>query len=127
MRKDKIETPEEFVKRIQQVDYQTNVRSLNETIYTEESGDTEIGDLQMSDYDIDAEIMNHLDISCFLKSLAPRERVVIEKHIMQGRTLDSIGKDYGLTRERIRQIVAKGIRKMKKFAEKNKYKKEDWL
>jgi len=46
---------------------------------------------------------------------------------MEGRTLDSVGKDYGITRERIRQIVSGALLKLRKLAKKKNYKKEDWL
>ena len=52
-----------------------------------------------------------------LKSLAPREREVIELRfgLKDGtpRTLDEVAKQYGITRERIRQIEARGIHKLK--------------
>ena len=56
-------------------------------------------------------------ISEVLKSLAPREREVIELRfgLKDGtpRTLDEVAKQYGITRERIRQIEARGIHKLK--------------
>ncbi len=56
-------------------------------------------------------------ISEVLKSLALREREVIELRygLKDGtpRTLDEVAKQYGITRERIRQIEARGIHKLK--------------
>ncbi len=52
-----------------------------------------------------------------LKSLAPREREVIELRfgLKDGtpRTLDEVAKQYGITRERIRQIEARGLLKLR--------------
>ena len=52
-----------------------------------------------------------------LKSLAPRERDVIELRfgLRDGtaRTLDEVAKQYGITRERIRQIEARGLLKLR--------------
>ena len=47
-------------------------------------------------------------------TLTERERLII-RHLVDGRTYDEIGKVYDLSRERIRVIVIKAIRKMKEF------------
>lgn len=56
-------------------------------------------------------------ISEVLRSLAPREREVIELRFGlkdgQPRTLDEVAKAYGITRERIRQIEARGLLKLR--------------
>src|SRR5438270_6670547 len=55
-----------------------------------------------------------------LRSLAPREREVIELRFGlrdgQSRTLDEVAKVYGITRERIRQIEARGLLKLRQPA-----------
>jgi len=52
-----------------------------------------------------------------LRSLSPREREVIELRFGlkdgQPRTLDEVAKAYGITRERIRQIEARGLVKLR--------------
>ena len=52
-----------------------------------------------------------------LRSLAPREREVIELRFGlkdgQPRTLEEVAKAYGITRERIRQIEARGLLKLR--------------
>jgi RNA polymerase primary sigma factor len=52
-----------------------------------------------------------------LRSLAPREREVIELRFGlrdgQPRTLDEVARSYGITRERIRQIEARGLLKLR--------------
>lgn len=56
-------------------------------------------------------------ISEVLRSLAPREREVIELRFGlrdgHSRTLDEVAKMYGITRERIRQIEARGLLKLR--------------
>ena len=52
-----------------------------------------------------------------LETLTPRERKVVELRFGledgRGRTLEEVGRDFGVTRERIRQIEAKALRKLK--------------
>jgi RNA polymerase primary sigma factor len=52
-----------------------------------------------------------------LSSLAPRERRVLELRygLLDGRarTLEEVGREFRVTRERIRQIEAKAIRKLR--------------
>ncbi len=52
-----------------------------------------------------------------LRSLTPREREVIELRFGlrdgQPRTLDEVARCYGITRERIRQIEARGLVKLR--------------
>ena len=65
---------------------------------------------------VDARLL-HDRICEVLKSLAPREREVIELRfgLKDGtpRTLDEVAKQYGITRERIRQIEARGLLKLR--------------
>jgi RNA polymerase primary sigma factor len=67
-----------------------------------------------------AEVDQHLlreRIGEVLRSLAPREREVIEMRfgLKDGhpRTLDEVARTYGITRERIRQIEARGLLKLR--------------
>jgi len=52
-----------------------------------------------------------------LDSLSPRERGVLELRFGlkdgQGRTLEEVGREFGVTRERVRQIEAKALRKLR--------------
>ena len=55
-------------------------------------------------------------INLALKSLTPREEKVIRLRFGlddgRPRTLEEVGRDFGVTRERVRQIEAKAIRKL---------------
>jgi RNA polymerase primary sigma factor len=65
---------------------------------------------------VDARLLRER-INEVLRSLAPREREVIELRfgLRDGhpRTLDEVAKQYGITRERIRQIEARGLLKLR--------------
>jgi RNA polymerase primary sigma factor len=85
------------------------------------------GERALEDFLSDAQTPNpgeHVDqrllkerIGEVLKSLAPREREVIELRfgLRDGtpKTLDEVARQYGITRERIRQIEARGLLKLR--------------
>jgi len=56
-------------------------------------------------------------VEAVLDSLAPRERKVLQLRFGlddgRSRTLEEVGKEFGVTRERIRQIEAKALRKLR--------------
>ncbi len=72
--------------------------------------------IQTPGQNVDARLLKERIVEV-LKSLAQREREVIELRygLKDGtpRTLDEVAKQYGITRERIRQIEARGIHKLK--------------
>ena len=49
-------------------------------------------------------------LACALGTLPPRTRDILLRHYRDGEPLASIGKSYELSQERIRQIVAKGVK-----------------
>ena len=94
--------------------------SLNELVG--EDGDIELIDLIPGEKQLDpAEIAEKAEFSEILQkvlnTLTPREKLVISFRFGlidgQTHTYEEIGRRYGLTRERIRQIVAKGLRKLR--------------
>ncbi|MCP3798383.1 sigma-70 family RNA polymerase sigma factor [Allokutzneria sp. A3M-2-11 16] len=86
-----------------------------------EDGDVELGDLVAGSAPdpatavMDSVRRRHLDK--VLKTLSEREAAVLSQRYGldddQPRTLDEIGRNFGLTRERIRQIEAKGMSKLR--------------
>lgn len=60
----------------------------------------------------------------FLESLAPREQKILKMRFGldsgQTHTLEEVGKEFGVTRERIRQIEAKALQKLKKHQDGQK-------
>ena len=47
--------------------------------------------------------------------LSPRERKILEMRFINRNTYEEVGKEFGVTRERIRQIECKSLQKIKKM------------
>ena len=94
--------------------------SLETPIGAEE--DSQLGDF-VEDKDATAPVdaasltMLHVEMDDILDTLTPRERRVLQLRfgLLDGhqRTLEEVGKRFGVTRERVRQIEAKALRKMR--------------
>jgi RNA polymerase sigma-32 factor len=58
-----------------------------------------------------------------LKQLSDRERLIIRRRRLSEdtQTISEIGKDLGITRERVRQLEARAIRKLRSFLIENKF------
>jgi len=87
-----------------------------------EEGDSHLGDLvedreAVSPSDAALRTMLHSEIQGILDTLTPRERRVLQLRFglidSHQRTLEEVGKRIGVTRERIRQIEAKALRKLR--------------
>ena len=103
--------------------------SLNTPIGEDE--DTEIQDLVRDEQaasveDIVAENELHERLIYILNTLTERERniLILRYGLLDGkwRTLEEVGKIYNVTRERIRQIEAKALRKCRNPSRANKIK-----
>jgi RNA polymerase primary sigma factor len=122
-------TPEEIAEEIHlPVDRVNAVLRLSQqpvsmqTKVGESDGDTEFGD-----FIEDKEASNPMELTAMhllrdklrdvLDTLNPREREVLEQRFGlsdgAGRTLEEVGKQFQVTRERIRQIEAKALRKLR--------------
>jgi len=91
-----------------------------------EESDSKLGDFIEDDKNLSPEenaIYQLLkgDVSKFIGVLSPREQKVLKMRfgLETGRThtLEEVGKEFGVTRERIRQIEAKALQKLKKSEE----------
>ena len=60
----------------------------------------------------------------YLVKLNAREERVIRERFFNNKTLEQVGQTYSVTRDRIRQIEAKGLRKLKTFMHKDNEIKE---
>jgi RNA polymerase sigma factor RpoD, C-terminal domain/RNA polymerase sigma factor, sigma-70 family len=87
-----------------------------------EEGDSHLGDFvedreAVSPSDAASMTMLHSEVQGVLDTLTPRERRVLQLRfgLIDGhqRTLEEVGKRIGVTRERIRQIEAKALRKLR--------------
>ena len=94
--------------------------SLETPIGTEENsylGDFIEDETVMGPVDAASRQLLREQMSDVLDSLGEREREVLELRFGlkdgQGRTLEEVGREFGVTRERIRQIEAKAIRKLR--------------
>lgn len=99
--------------------YFTDVGSLDKKINEED--DTLVGDGVASNVFVEDEVMNNSlieDIDKALGCLTEREREVVEQRFGLktgfGKTLEEVGSEFNVTRERIRQIEAKALRKIKR-------------
>ena len=114
-----VEKIEELI-RIKECFY--NMKSLNKKINIDNDSELdELGDYLVDEkVDVEEEVVYGAlkeDIDYVLGSLTDRERTVIELRTGivgdRVRTLEEIGKEFGVTRERIRQIEAKALRKLR--------------
>jgi RNA polymerase primary sigma factor len=85
------------------------------------------GDTEFGDFIEDKEARDPMELTAMnllrdklrdvLETLNPREREVLEQRFGlvdgAGRTLEEVGKQFQVTRERIRQIEAKALRKLR--------------
>lgn len=72
--------------------------------------------------DLHVSAQNKEQVANLLKFLPPREKEVIEKRYFQDMTLDEVGNDIRVTRERVRQIEAKALRRIRgKISREDKY------
>ena len=107
-------------KEVMDLIYFPKCLSLNETI--NEDGDELIelipnnDDEEVNQLEIDTKVKNELQKT--LSVLDEREKEIIENYFgintsLEPMTLEAIGEKYGLTKERIRQIKEKAIRKLR--------------
>lgn len=112
-----------------------NIASLDEQVGAgEEAGDFTLADTIADSRDYFAEFESKEAMIRLLiilrERLSPREYGVITKYFGldtgEAMTLDAVGKIYGVTRERIRQVVAKALRKVRMYCNKNQLSEEDF-
>ena len=115
--------------------YSVDTVSLDTPIGEDEHGEQSVlGDfIEAPDSDVAAIAISNNSGSEMLKvvesRLSPRELEVVYRRLginqARGETLEEIGADFGVTRERIRQIEAKAYRKLRVTREIKAYRNED--
>jgi RNA polymerase primary sigma factor len=114
----KMEVPVDKVRKVLKIAKEPI--SLETPIGEEE--DSHLGDFvedreAVSPSDAASLTMLHSEVEDVLDTLTPRERRVLQLRfgLIDGhqRTLEEVGKRFGVTRERIRQIEAKALRKLR--------------
>ena len=114
---EKMELPPEKIREIMKISQKTT--SLETPIGDDEDsylGDFIPDDSQPSPYDATSKRLLKENIDEVLDSLSDREAKVLKMRFGLGfkpMTLEEVGKKFGVTRERIRQIEAKALRKLK--------------
>jgi RNA polymerase primary sigma factor len=126
----------DYVKKIQQLAYETDIVSLNSTIKTEDHDDCELGDFVIDKRNFFEELddtFNRESILSLIHQLNdPRmERILILRYGLDGsdmyRTLDEIGEMYGVTRERIRQIEDKALLRLRRLIQNKQLNYDDFI
>lgn len=117
---------EELKKILMYADHYLNTSSLNKVI-GQDDGDTEIIEFIPSTVNVEDEVMQTVmaeEIDKVLANLSDREGTIIRMRYGIGKydpmTLEDIGKIYHLTRERIRQIEVKSLKKLRIICKKNR-------
>ena len=124
-------TEDQVIECIQLREYVMGCTSLDMPV--NEEGDTFLGDLIPDEKENPEVLLDRIalksDLMEALSTLTPREeKIIMERFGLDGmgaRKLEEIAKDYGLTRERIRQIEQKALRKLRRPSCAKKLK--DWL
>jgi RNA polymerase sigma factor (sigma-70 family) len=106
-------TPEDLFTQVQlNAELKTNKKTIvvNEAemkFYLENSCDQK---LLEEDY-FNTQLGHHLED--VLDSLTPREKVIVQDRIYNGMTLQEVGEKLGITRNRVRQIEAQALRRLR--------------
>ena len=120
------------VERIMLIDQ--GVASLNEHVVSDgEDLETELGDLlEDPDADLENQFMKNVQreyiVDVLTTVLSAREREIIFKRFgffSNSMTLEEIGYEMHITRERVRQIEAKAIKKLQRYFQRKKLTEED--
>lgn len=132
-------SPEEIAKAMKvPVDKVEHIMKISqETVSLEspvgEEDDSSLGDfIPSTEHSPEEQAIHQLlrdHVSEFLQYLAPREQKILRMRfgLDDGRThtLEEVGEEFGVTRERIRQIEAKALQRLKKHEESHKL--QDYL
>ena len=92
-------------------------------------GDLVVDETALSPHDVAMQNMLKQQLMSVLETLTPREQKVIRLRYglddSHPRTLEEVGREFSVTRERIRQIEAKALRKLRQPSKLKKLLSED--
>ncbi|NIM46762.1 MAG: RNA polymerase sigma factor RpoD [Candidatus Aenigmarchaeota archaeon] len=129
--------PEEIAAEMgMDVDKVNNILKISQEIVSIEAPVGEEEDSRLADFIEDQDAISPEDSATYellrehikevLEFLAPREQRILRMRFGlddgRGHTLEEVGQEFGVTRERIRQIEAKALTKLKKHRESKKLK-----
>ena len=133
-------------KVLELLQYAEPVFSIDEAVCIEEDGSTQETTLGDTIADDGSEEIDHallvedlrFDVHDLLLVLKDREAMVLRKRYglptgietitaQEPMTLAAIGQEWGLTRERVRQIEKKGLEKLRRYVRRNKLKLSDLI
>jgi len=111
-----------YVKNFLDMQKKNNFRSnrrvdIHATQGDEDEGDTWISGIPSGELTPPEKLIQQDDCDALnqaLQGLNDRERQVLNRHILGGETLEAIGGDYSLSKERVRQIEDRAIEKLRK-------------
>ena len=116
------------VLKVQKIMAETDVQSLNEKVRAgrDIDEDTEVGDMIESPNNVEEDfvkIEQRKYLIRLLDKLSPREQLIIVMRFgldgNEPKTLEAIGEHFNVTRERIRQVEAKALKKLKSVLKKS--------
>lgn len=118
---------EEYIRKIQEIMALTDVISYDQIVSTPEGNDTSLLDLipdesAPSPEDLAIQAYDSDLLWKLVGQLSPREQTVLKLRMgyeTYPMTLEEIGDKFGVTRERIRQIEAKALDKLKRILTKH--------
>jgi len=96
-----------------------------------EEEDSKLGDFlhddaALSPYEATTQSLMRADVADFIQTLPPREQKILKMRFgldgYRTHTLEEVGQEFGVTRERIRQIEAKALKKLEKHDNSDKLK-----
>ena len=94
------------------INYFLDVTSLDSKL----SDDTETDKynfIESKSSSFEEDVINKETVLKLMSCLTEKQKDIIIKRYIQDYTLDAVGKMYGITRERVRQIESKCLRKLK--------------
>lgn len=115
------------IERLKKDVYMSKIASLDKPAGEEQ--DSTLGDLVPGTDDIESSVLDHVEheqlkavLWDMVDNLPDNQGEVIRKRYKENMTLDAIGNEYGVTRERIRTIESNGLRVLRRSTRSRKLK-----